>query len=134
MRQSPGKYRIWLPDGLRSAKTQPEALAMVFEYCAKIKPEVVAMLAKVQKQRTKLVAKDWRDLNPDRPDLSEKRTRVFGDYWIYNTRSGDKVLRQMDYACRLAGLKFMLDIKVERAKFNDPDYVPPPQFDESSLL
>ena len=125
MKASSGKYEVRLSGKVRRAATQPEALALVFEYCATINPKVVEELAKVQKPKLRLIARDWRDLNPDRPDLSEKRTRVFGDYWIYNTRSGDKVLRLMDFACRLAGIKYLEDVWVDCALFDKRGYKSP---------
>lgn len=122
MRAPAGKYEIWLRGKVVRKNSQPEALAAVFEYCATINPNVIEDLARLRKRKLKLVAKDWRELNPGRPDLSEKRTRVFRDYWLYNTRSGDKVLRLMAFACQRAGITFMEDVKVDCALFNDPGY------------
>ena len=124
MKVPQGKYIIWISGTKRHAKSQPESLRIVFEHCAKNKPDLIPYLASFARRKTKLIAKTPTELNPDRPELSQRCTRVFGEYWIYNTRSGDKVLRLMEMACKYAGLKFMEDVKVDPGMFNDPHYAP----------
>lgn len=90
MKMPQGKYQIWISEKCKRATNQTEALAIVFEFCATIKPDLVDYLAGIRKPKVRLIAKDWRELNLDRPDLSAKKTQVFGNYWIYNTRSGPR--------------------------------------------
>lgn len=130
----PKVYLIWISGIRRTASTQTEALKMVFEHCAKVNPAVVEFLAKHPVRKVKIIAQNWRDLNPGKEYLAERHTRVFGNYWIYNTRSGDKVLELMDRACWKAGIKFMEDIKVDTSAFKVKHYQTKTYFDSEIYL
>jgi hypothetical protein len=130
----PGKLTVKLGARIQRAHSQPECLAIVWEHCAKVNPALIEYLANLKRKKVRLIAKSPRELNPDRQDLTEKCTRVFGEYWLYNTRSGDKVVKLMDLACRFSGLRFQTDVVVDTSMFNCANYVPVDAIDVESLL
>lgn len=134
MRMKPGRFKIKLGDKSRSAHFQYECLVIVWEHCANVSPDVIPYLEKLHRPKVRLIAKVREDLNPGQPELSMNAIRVFGDYWLYKTRSGDKVVKLMDLACRVAGLQFQKDVVVDTAMFNFPNYRPNEPIDLDSLL
>ena len=49
MKMPQGKYQIWILGNCKRATNQTEALAIVFEYCATIKRELIDYLAGIRK-------------------------------------------------------------------------------------
>ena len=134
MKLKPGKYTVKLGEHIRHAHSQSECLAIVWGHCAKANPDLVKYLADFRRKKIRLIANSPHELNTDRQDLAEKCTRVFGSYWLYNTRSGDKVIKLMDLACRFSGLRFQTDVVVDTSMFNCANYVPAEVIDIDSLL
>ena len=95
-------------------KTAIDVLESVLREFAEQDSTFLARFASLEKhgRKVRYLAREREELNPDRPDLTEKARELKPGWWIYTVLSNPQKEKVIRMACEVAGIKYGTDLQV----------------------